>query len=141
LYLNGTRVKSIIDTGSNISFISEELAIKSNLIIRRFPNPTTIQGLGDSGASVIGECINLRITISGETTYFSSIKVVDSSQVPMLLGMDWLIPAQIVLDLKNVKLKEYLNGKETDLIGIGRNILPMVNLITEPLFNKPIYLS
>ena len=109
--------------------------------MKKFTKPSSIQGIGESGTTIVGECINVKIIISGETTYVSSIKVVNSSQVPMLLGMDWLIPAQIILDLRRASLKEFLNGKETQLVGVGRSCLPTTNHFVEPLPNKSIYLG
>lgn len=141
VFVNEIRVKAIIDTGSNISFISEEFAINSNLPIKKHLSPKSIKGLGDSGAKIIGESINLELKISGDTTYISSVDVIDSSQVPILLGMDWLVSAQIVLDLKEKKLKEFLNGKETSLLGTGKNCLPTTNLSHVAIPNKPIYLG
>ena len=122
-------------------FATEELVMKLNLQMIGFSKKTPIHGLGSSGTATIGEVVNARIKISGETTYLSTIKVVNSSQIPLLLGMDWLVSAQIVLDLKFSKLKEYLNGRETTLIGVGKHCLPTTNLFLEPLPSKPIYLG
>ena len=135
LRLNNREATAIIDTGSNVSFISRELAHQLGLSYVETRKQPTINGYGVSAVRMIGIVIDVKVTLNGLCEYVGDLNVVNSDQVPLLLGMDWLSAGKFTLDLENMWLIENIDSSRTNLLDIRCDLNYRANLF---YYNMPI---
>lgn len=100
-----TAVKGFIDTGSEISLISETLRMSIPALQRR-----SIQKSYVLAKSVTGDCLDtlgtLPISIRvGDECFSHDVQVVRNATQPLILGWDFLQKHRAVIDLTSNQLK------------------------------------
>jgi predicted aspartyl protease len=111
--LNGHKIKCLIDTGSQSTLISENLVKK--LGISNFIDKNTKIGIGGLGNSKI-KCKKIhfmKIFIENDE-YPINFYVLDKCINDIVIGLNFLIKNNGIIDIKNKKIK--LNDKEYQLI-------------------------
>jgi hypothetical protein len=83
------------------------------IVYKKLKRNSTINGYGVSAVRIIGIIKDIKLTFSGKCDYVGDISVVNSNQVPLLLGMDWLSSGRLILDLENMILVENTDGHKT----------------------------
>ncbi|KAG2879189.1 hypothetical protein PC119_g26758 [Phytophthora cactorum] len=90
----------LLDTGANVSVISERFAKK--LRLRAVPNhgrSIDVQGIG-KGALTTKRRVLVKVTLEGRLVYeFEMWVLPHNAGVDVVLGMDFMIPAGVLLDL------------------------------------------
>lgn len=119
------KINSMIDTGSQVTIISENVYNKLN-INELHPSNSTLSGFGKSITKPLG-FFKSEIKID-EFKCFSDICVVENNNMPydVIIGLDVLMQGETVINEKGISIKN--KPQPTDDINIF-SILP-VNLVT-----------
>ncbi|KAM0675198.1 DNA damage-inducible protein 1 [Gurleya vavrai] len=97
--INNTEIDCIIDTGANASLISENLAIKENLIINK--NERELMTMANNQAQYsLGTIENLKIYIN-DIYYTVKATVISCENNLLLLGTNFLSKYDAIIDLKD----------------------------------------
>ncbi|KAG4039266.1 hypothetical protein PC123_g25178 [Phytophthora cactorum] len=98
--VNDEQTTILLDTGANVSFISERFV--KNLRLRAVPNhgrSIDVQGIG-KGALTTKRRVLVKVTLEGRLVYeFEMWVLPHNAGVDVVLGMDFMIPAGVRLDL------------------------------------------
>ncbi|GMF18424.1 unnamed protein product [Phytophthora fragariaefolia] len=105
--VNNTRTRILLDTGANVSVISEKYARKLRLReILGHGRCMEVQGI-TKGKTTITRRASVKITLGWERVYVFELWIMDHN-VDVVLGTDFMIPAGVRLDLfqANAKLPD-----------------------------------
>ncbi|KAE9057125.1 hypothetical protein PF002_g32106 [Phytophthora fragariae] len=104
--VNNVRTKILLDTGANVSAVTESFAKK--LRLKRLANADLkidVQGIGKSKVETTTRAM-VKVTLGWEIVYEFEVWIMDHhAGVDVILGTDFMIPAGIRLDLFNSKAK------------------------------------
>ncbi|OBZ80371.1 hypothetical protein A0J61_11580, partial [Choanephora cucurbitarum] len=93
---NAANTTVLIDTGAMISSISEEEATRLGLQVEDAP-PIRIT-YGNSSSDVSGEAVRMPCEIQRVDYGLVYLRTVKKQNVPILLGMDWLLKTRVLVD-------------------------------------------
>ena len=110
--LDNHAVLAILDTGSNVSFISKDIANKLGKTIQN--QPYQVQGYGGSFVNALGK-VWVKIQMNDQQSFEFKITVMENDQIPILLGNDFLVGACLVLDLNQKEIID-TSGNRTPLL-------------------------
>lgn len=96
--LLGTAHQAVVDTGANISIISNDLAEQLELPIK-IAESTNLKIANNETVSTIGNIEQLLITINGRK-FPVDVIVLDNASHPILLGTNWLAKHNGIVDTK-----------------------------------------
>ncbi|GMF38021.1 unnamed protein product [Phytophthora lilii] len=104
--INDSRTRILLDTGANVSVISERYA--KILRLRDIPNHgrcMEVQGI-TKGKTATSRRASVKITLGWERVYVFDVWIMDhNAGVDVVLGTDFMIPAGVRLDLFNATAK------------------------------------
>ncbi|EGZ04430.1 hypothetical protein PHYSODRAFT_343274 [Phytophthora sojae] len=104
--VNDQRTKILLDTGANVSAVSEGFA--KRLRLKRFTRQGQqigVQGIGKGKVATMSRAM-MKVTLGWEVTYEFEVWILDHhAGVELILGTDFMIPAGIRLDLYNSVVK------------------------------------
>ncbi|POM65930.1 Eukaryotic/viral aspartic protease [Phytophthora palmivora] len=103
--VNDRRVKILLDTGANVSAVSSTLArkLRSKQYASR-DQQIDIQGIGKDKVSTTHKAL-VKVTLGWEVVYEFEVWIIHHTRVDLILGIDFVIPAGIWLDLYNSAAK------------------------------------
>ena len=96
VYVNGTKVRALVDTGATRSFILKRAVPRLNVTIRDLGFVRDIFGVGELSTSHVADTV---ITVNG--AHFRILPlIVDLHDRPydIILGMDWIRPYRVNID-------------------------------------------
>lgn len=108
--VNGCSVPAIVDTGAQISIMSETCLKKCHLhndIDRRY----TGKAIGVGESKIIGKVLNLPMQI-GPISFLSGVSVLKDSRVDLIIGMDLLSKFESEINVKERWVKMRAEKKE-----------------------------
>ncbi|KAE9262043.1 hypothetical protein PR003_g33689, partial [Phytophthora rubi] len=100
--INDEKATLLIDTGAELSIVDTASARKVGCYIDKSQSQDCV-GIGDNVYTTKGRT-RIKITLAGSLVYFFDIWVGDLSGQDAILGMDFLVPAGIRLDLADGSL-------------------------------------
>ncbi|XP_033116961.1 UBA domain-containing protein Mud1-like, partial [Anneissia japonica] len=116
LYVEGHKVSALIDTGANISLLSNQFRksnkfLKSRGLQKVFTRAKAVDG---SPLDIIG-CVQVNLRI-GDVTLNHNFHVTSSMERPMILGWDFLRSNGAVIDLQTgvIKIADTVTSFRTD---------------------------
>lgn len=125
-------VDVLIDTGSEVSIISQEMF----QVLRKTVNypvlPVTgvsIKGITGIKGQTVKQETRLPITL-GNFTFFQTLLVIPKINVPLLLGLDWLLKFEVTINFKNKSITGKIEGFEFSVpfLRLGDNPLITDNI-------------
>ncbi|KAG6590990.1 Eukaryotic/viral aspartic protease, active site [Phytophthora cinnamomi] len=100
--INNEKAILLLDTGAEVSIVDTAFARKVGCYIDRSQSQECV-GIGDNVYTTEGRT-RIKITLAGSLVYFFDIWVGDLSGQEAILGMDFMVPAGIRLDLADGSL-------------------------------------
>ncbi|KAE8904733.1 hypothetical protein PF003_g11026 [Phytophthora fragariae] len=100
--INDEKATLLIDTGAELSIVDTAFARKVGCYIDKSQSQDCV-GIGDNVYTTKGRT-RIKITLAGSLVYFFDIWVGDLAVQDVILGMDFLVPAGIRLDLADGSL-------------------------------------
>jgi len=98
--INGLKAVAILDSGSNISFISLKESTRLRLPVSILNHLGSVSGYGEQKIDIIGK-VKVKLQFTNTITYRCELNVMRSNHIPLLLGCDFLKAAGIYLSLKD----------------------------------------
>nr|XP_020175839.1 uncharacterized protein LOC109761433 [Aegilops tauschii subsp. strangulata] len=97
--VNSTPATVLFDSGATHSFVTQKFALKSGMTPTPRNNPMVVQTPGAEMRAKIG-CKGVGIVING-VDFLADLIILRSQGLDVILGMDWLIKHQGLLDCAN----------------------------------------
>lgn len=113
LLINDSQIRALLDTGSQLSYISKDSCMQNNLSLEKCPNFQIVCANGSKDCG--DEIAKLKCRVLNENIEFChDYRVLPRMTKEIILGMDFIIDNDVQINLKDKKV--IIRGNEISLI-------------------------
>ena len=102
--INGTPTIAVLDTGSPISLLSNELAISLKLSYSSQTSFPNLQGVSGTRLNILGKTRNVSLQIENTVFKIDLLVISNIMKTTLLLGLDFIRGSGLILDFAKGKL-------------------------------------